>query len=72
MGDPWNLTLDQSVFDDWGCESRINIRDNDVTDLFQLVKKLDEGSVKQTDVSQIEHQLSISFSCICFIIVFNY
>ncbi len=62
MDDPWNLTLDQSVFDDWSGESRIIIRDNDVTEIFKLVKKLDEENVKQTGASQLEHQLSISFS----------
>jgi hypothetical protein len=62
MADPWNLTLDQSVFDDWNAESKIIIRENDVTDTYNLVQKLDKDSVNQTDTTQLEHHLSISFS----------
>jgi len=64
MADPWNLTLDQSVFDDWNGESKIIIREIDFTDAYNLMQKLDQDSVIHTDTVQLESQLSISFSTI--------
>ena len=64
MADPWNLTLDQSVFDDWNGESKIIIREIDFTDAYNLIQKLDQDSVIHTDTVQLESQLSISFSTI--------
>jgi hypothetical protein len=61
MADHWNLTLDQSVIDDWNGESKIIIRGNEVTDTYNLVQKLDHDSVVHTDTTQLENQLSISF-----------
>ena len=65
MADSWNLTLDHSVFDDWNADSKIIIRQNDLTDTFNLVQKLDEDGVNRTDTAQLEHQLSISFLKMC-------
>ncbi|KAI9562892.1 hypothetical protein GHT06_010348 [Daphnia sinensis] len=62
MADPWNLTLDQSVFDSWCGESRIVIKETDFTETYKLVQKLSEQCVNQTDPIELERQLSISFS----------
>lgn len=62
MADPWNLTLDQSVFDNWSGETRIVVKEHDFTDTYKLVQKLDEQTLKQTNPIELEHQLSISFS----------
>lgn len=62
MADPWNLTLDQSVFDDWSDESKLVINNQDLTDTYKLLDKLDKESVNQALIAQFENKLTISFS----------
>lgn len=59
MASDWNLTLDQSCFDEWH-HDRITIGGNDVT---QTLKKVNElSTTAQCDSVQLEEQLTISFS----------
>ncbi len=56
--DSWNLTLDQSCFDDDEAhQQKIIIGGNDVT---QTLKRV-SGLVNHCDSSQLEDQLTISF-----------
>lgn len=71
MADPWNLTLDQSVFEDWNSDSRIIINGNDVSDIRTLINKLDEETGSTAIACEIEHKLSISFSNYVYLHVLN-
>lgn len=61
MGDPWNLSLDQSCFEDWN-EEKIIIRGEDLTDVYKRINTLSDLTESDSDfVKLLDRQLSISF-----------
>lgn len=66
MGDPWNLSLDQSCFEDWN-EEKIIIRGEDLTDVYKRINTLSDLTESYSDfVKLLDRQLSISFLYIIF------
>lgn len=63
MADPWNLSLDQSCFEDWN-EEKITIKGEDLSDVYKRINKLQNASSNDCeDLAKIlDRQLSISFS----------
>ena len=63
MADPWNLTLDQSCFEDWNEEAQPTISDHEILEVYKQIVKLDVNSVgdQLPLVSSIEEKLTISF-----------
>lgn len=64
MADPWNLTLDQSCFEDWNEDVQTILPDPEVHEVYKQINKLDidRDSDQSQLVSSIEEKLTISFS----------
>ena len=61
MSDPWNLTLDQSVFEEWSTEMKVLIDGKDVSDILNLLNNLNVKDASSGQITGLEEQLSISF-----------
>ena len=61
MSDPWNLTLDHSVFEEWSTEMKVLIDGKDVSDILNLLNNLNVKDASSGQITGLEEQLSISF-----------
>jgi len=68
MADPWNLTLDQSCFEDWNEEVQTAIPDHEICEVYKQINKLDADADQLELASSIEEKLTISFSIYMLII----
>ena len=61
MADPWNLTLDQSCFEDWNEEGKSSIADREIDEVYKQLDSIELDGADLQLISSVEEKLTISF-----------